>query len=118
MTQHETASGSGHAPDITMYLYVFGALLILTVVTVLVSYWHLPKIPAIALGLAIATVKASLVAAFFMHLKGERTLIYSLLALTIVFCAALYILPIADNSLNSDRITHTAISDEEPAPTH
>ena len=66
-------------------LVVFGMLAVLTVVTVAISQLHLATGPAIILGLAVATVKASLVAAFFMHLITERKLIYVVLAFTIFF---------------------------------
>ncbi|MBI3549529.1 MAG: cytochrome C oxidase subunit IV family protein [Elusimicrobia bacterium] len=85
-----------HAPDVKMYFIIFGALLVLTAATVLVSYLELPKMLGITIGLMIATVKASLVAAFFMHLKGERTLIYGFLGLTVFFMAVLFLLPITD----------------------
>ena len=54
---------------------VFGALLVLTLVTVGVSYLELPEVETVVLALAIATVKASLVALFFMHLKGEKPMV-------------------------------------------
>jgi len=72
------------------YIAIFGALLVLTVVTVAVSYLQLPTAPTIALGLAIATAKASLVVLFFMHLKGERPMVYWPLALTMFLFAALF----------------------------
>jgi cytochrome c oxidase subunit 4 len=62
------------------YVIVFGALLALTVATVGVSYMHLPARAAIAVALLIATIKAGLVAVFFMHLRSERRGIYALLA--------------------------------------
>ena len=43
---------------------------------------HLPKAPAITIGLGIALIKASLVAMYFMHLKGERPMVYWPLSLT------------------------------------
>ena len=51
---------------------VFGALLVLTLITVGVSYLDLPEVETVVVALIIATTKASLVAMFFMHLKGER----------------------------------------------
>ena len=77
------------AVQVKTYLMVFGALLVLTVVTVAVSYVHLPTTPAVALGLTIAVAKAALVAMFFMHLNHERRLIYVALILTVVLFAAL-----------------------------
>jgi cytochrome c oxidase subunit 4 len=88
-----------HAPNVKTYMMVFGALLALTIVTVLVSYWHLPIHAAVAVAVAIATVKASLVAAFFMHLKGERALIYGLLAMTAFFTLVLFVLPLSDSTV-------------------
>jgi cytochrome c oxidase subunit 4 len=88
-----------HAPNVKAYLMVFGALLVLTVVTVLVSYWHLPIHLAVAVAVLIATVKASLVAAFFMHLKGERALIYGVLAMTAFFTLVLFAIPLSDSTV-------------------
>lgn len=95
-----------HAPNVKLYLGVFAALLVLTVVTVAVSYVHLPIAAAILVALAIATFKAGLVAAFFMHLKGERVLIYGLLALTLFFMGVLFLLPISDVSHIGHQIQH------------
>ena len=68
---------------------MFGALLVLTVVTVGVSYLHLPTAPAVAIGLSIAVVKAALVAMYFMHLKGEKPMVYWPLGLTAFLFVAL-----------------------------
>jgi cytochrome c oxidase subunit IV len=80
---------TAHA-EVRRYLTVFGALLALTVITVMLSALTLPHAIAIALGLGIATAKGALVAMFFMHLKYERAIIYATLAFTVVFCAALF----------------------------
>jgi cytochrome c oxidase subunit IV len=72
---------------------VFSTLMVLTVVTVAISYLHLPTPAAITVGLIVATVKASLVALFFMHLISERHAIYYLLGLTAGFFALLMYLP-------------------------
>jgi cytochrome c oxidase subunit 4 len=114
MTAHDTAHAEHHVPDVKPYLIVFGALLVLTGLTVWVSHLELQRPLAIFVGLTIATIKASLVAAFFMHLIGERGLIFSLLGLTVLFCIGLYAIPIVDFHDNSDRITHTPVL-EEPA---
>jgi len=72
------------------YIAVFGALLALTLVTVGVSYLQLPVASTVALGLSIAAIKATLVVLFFMHLKGERPMIFWPLALTVFLFAALF----------------------------
>jgi cytochrome c oxidase subunit 4 len=76
------------------YVLVFVSLMVLTLVTVSVSYLHLPVHKAIAVALLIATVKGSLVACYFMHLISEKKLILWVLVLTVVFFAALLLLPI------------------------
>lgn len=77
-----------------VYLAVFAALAVLTVVTVAVSYLHLTLALAVAVALAIAAVKGSLVASYFMHLISERTAVYALLLLTAIFLLALIFLPL------------------------
>ena len=76
------------------YLLVFAALAVLTVITVAVSYLDLSTPQAVVVALAIATVKGSLVAAFFMHLISEEKFIYAVLALTMIFFVAIFVLPI------------------------
>ncbi|MFT5143997.1 MAG: cytochrome c oxidase subunit 4 [Rhodothermales bacterium] len=73
---------------VKVYLTVFGSLMVLTVVTVAVSYLHLSLWPALILALVIASVKAGMVASYFMHLIGEKKLILGILAITflILFC--------------------------------
>ena len=72
------------------YLAVFGALLVLTLITVAVSYLKMSMTPTVLVALAIATAKASLVAMFFMHLKSERPMVYWPLGLTAVLFVALF----------------------------
>jgi len=75
------------------YIGVFVTLMIMTILTVAVSYFHLPVAVAILIALIIASFKGSLVAAFFMHLSHERKVIYWLLLLTVVFFLALMFIP-------------------------
>jgi cytochrome c oxidase subunit IV len=72
------------------YLAIFAALMVLTAVTVGVSYLDLAVTPTILVALAIASAKAALVAMFFMHLKGERPMVYWPLGLTAVLFVALF----------------------------
>ncbi|HEV8580326.1 MAG TPA: cytochrome C oxidase subunit IV family protein [Thermoanaerobaculia bacterium] len=75
------------------YIGVFIALMIGTILTVAVSYFHLPIALAILVALVIASFKGSLVAAFFMHLAHERKVIYWVLILTVAFFIALMFIP-------------------------
>ncbi len=86
-----------HAVDIDkhvrVYILVFAALMVLTIVTVAVSYLHLSVPAAIGVALVIATVKGSLVACYFMHLVSEKKLIYAVLLLTVLFFVVLLFVP-------------------------
>ncbi len=93
------ATSEAHEHDIQAsvrrYLYVFYALLFGTGVTVAASYIPFGNHEInIAVALAIAIAKASLVAGFFMHLISERKMIYGFLLFTVVFVAALMALTV------------------------
>lgn len=81
--------------QVRTYVLVFVALMVLTCLTVGVSYLHLATREAIFVALLIATIKGSLVALFFMHLIDERRLIYSVLVLTAVFFIFMMFVPLA-----------------------
>jgi len=102
MTSDQVSMASDHAADIDrhvkVYITVFVALMILTVVTVAVSYLHLPVAMAVTVALLVATVKGVLVAGYFMHLISEKKLIYAVLVMTVVFFAALLALPVITHS--------------------
>src|SRR5262245_66367852 len=98
-SDHAATSMTGdHAVDIDkhvrVYITVFVALMVLTIVTVAVSRYHFPVPIAVTIALIVAIVKGSLVACYFMHLISEKKLIYAVLALTAFFFAALLALPI------------------------
>ena len=91
---------SGHSPEeirksVRVYIKVFVVLAILTAVTVGASYLPLGGGSSVAVALAIAAVKASLVAIFFMHLKGEVKTIFRALVLTGIFFVFLMLLPLS-----------------------
>jgi len=98
-SDHAAASmTSDHAVDIDkhvrIYITVFVALMVLTIVTVTVSRFHLPVPIAVTVALLVATIKGSLVACYFMHLISEKKLIYAVLGLTAAFFLALVALPV------------------------
>ena len=109
------AAHDEHAPNVGLYLKVFGALMVLTLITVAISKVHLPRPQAIALGVFVACVKASLVAAVFMHLWGENKLIHKLLWLTVAG-AAILVIPMIDSALVSKLITMpVSVAEQHPA---
>ncbi|HXW07684.1 MAG TPA: cytochrome C oxidase subunit IV family protein [Vicinamibacterales bacterium] len=97
MASEHASMTSDHAADIDrhvrVYIIVFVALMVLTIITVAVSYLHLPVAGAVTVALLVATIKGALVAGYFMHLVSEKKLIYAVLVLTVVFFVVLLALP-------------------------
>jgi len=80
---------------IRVYLLVFAALAIGTVITVAASRVHFGEHGNVVVALVIAVVKASLVAAIFMHLKWEKSMwIWYSLGLCAIFFVFLMSLPV------------------------
>ena len=79
---------------VRVYLTVFITLMFLTIVTWAVAYLDLGITGAIAVALLIASVKASLVACYFMHLISEKKLIFLVLGFTVFFFIGLLLLPL------------------------
>jgi cytochrome c oxidase subunit 4 len=84
------SSSATHNVNVRPYLVVFGTLLTLTIVTVAVASLNLSESTTVLVAVSIATIKASLVAMFFMHLKGEKPMVFWPLGLTAVLFAALF----------------------------
>jgi cytochrome c oxidase subunit 4 len=84
--------------SVKTYFTIFGALMVLTIITVGVSYVHLPIAMAVLVALVVATIKGSLVALYFMHLLHERKVIYWVLLLTVVFFVFMMFVPLFTNS--------------------
>ncbi len=79
--------------SIKKYLYIGAALIALSGFTVYLSYVELPTHGQnILLGMIVATFKAALVALIFMHLNHERSVIYKILAFTVVLAIVLFAL--------------------------
>jgi len=68
------------------YIAVWAALIVLTVTTYLVSYVNL-GVMNVVVALLIASMKASLVAYFFMHLRHEIRLVWVFAIFPLVFLA-------------------------------
>ena len=79
------------------YYYIFFALVILTIVTVLVAFHRFQsEVVNLLLALLVASIKATLVAMFFMHLKFEGKLIYLILIVPLLLCILLVVALIPD----------------------
>src|SRR5215204_3013269 len=79
------------------YYFIFFSLVILTIVTVLVAFHRFEsELVNLLLALLVASIKATLVAMFFMHLKFEGKLIYLIFFVPLVLCVLLIVALIPD----------------------
>lgn len=78
--------GLGHIVPFDVYLKVLATLLVLTIVTVFVAQFDFGSLNVVV-ALTIASVKALLVAMFFMHLKfeGKTILMYAIYPIILLF---------------------------------
>ena len=79
--------------QVKVYITVFVSLMVLTIVTVAISYLHLPVAMAVTVAMIVASINGTLVACYFMHLISEKKLIYAVLALTFAFFVVLLAVP-------------------------
>ncbi len=114
MAKKSDAHHDEHRPDVAKYVKVFGALMVLTFVTVLISKFHLPRPQAIALGLFVASIKAALVCGIFMHLWGESKVIHKALYITVA-CGAILVIPMIDFVMVRHKMTEpVAVASQHP----
>ena len=79
------------------YYFIFFSLVILTIVTVLVAFHRFEsELVNLLLALLVASIKATLVAMFFMHLKFEGKLIYLIFIVPLMLCVLLIVALIPD----------------------
>ena len=78
-----------HVSPKHLYVAVFGALLVLTGITYLVSYADLGP-ASLPVAMLVATMKASLVVAFFMHLKYEDRTFAFMFATALLFVGVFF----------------------------
>ena len=88
--EHATHDVSKH---VRKYLLVGATLLTFTIITVFLSYVNFGTQKAnVAVAMLVATFKAGLVAAIFMHLSNEKRMIYRILTFTVFFVLGLFFL--------------------------
>lgn len=81
-----TETHEHHESGYKVYFLVWSALVVLTVTTVYVSYINF-GIFNIVIAMVIASIKASIVALYFMHLKFEDSItwVFALYPLSLLF---------------------------------
>ncbi len=78
------------------YVIVCVILVLLTILTVGLSFWHVPPLWHIVAGLLIAVCKASLVVLFFMHALVSPRLIWIVIGVSIFWLGILIVLTLTD----------------------
>lgn len=103
----------------SLFLYVLGGLLVLTIVEVFLAYIHLPLTLMLVILIGLSLIKAAMIIAYFMHLKFERMSLVLTLIPTLVICICLLFIVFPDsfrtNGLRSTRPSATAPAE---APAH
>ena len=80
-----------------LFLAVLGALLILTLVEVLLAYFHVPLVIMLTILLGLSIIKAALIVAYFMHLRFERLSLVLTLVPMLVVCICLLLIFFPDS---------------------
>ncbi|MEK6643424.1 MAG: cytochrome C oxidase subunit IV family protein [Planctomycetota bacterium] len=93
MSHHEM-SVADVKKHVRVYIGVFALLLVLTGVTVGVSYLHLSIGAAVGVALLVASIKGTMVACYFMHLISEKAMLFWILALCGFFFLVLLLVPV------------------------
>lgn len=88
---HDDHAAHHVAKHIKGYLIVGITLITFTAITVFLSYVNFGTQKAnVAVAMLVATFKAGLVAAIFMHLSSEKRAIYRILIFTVFFVLGLF----------------------------
>jgi cytochrome c oxidase subunit 4 len=87
---HGEHHGISHVASMKVLLGTWGALMVLTVVTVLATKVDLGSQGNLILAMFIAVVKATLVCTFFMHLKYDRPM-HSIIIFAAILAGMLFV---------------------------
>ena len=92
---HHADLGHEHITPLSVYLGIFGALMVLTIITVAVAWIDLGSLN-IMVALAVAVVKATLVVLYFMHVKYSSKLTWVVIGSGLFWLLILLGLTMAD----------------------
>lgn len=90
-----THAHTEHVLPLRLYFGVFGALLVLTAITVYIASLNFGAFNLVV-AMSVAAIKASLVALFFMHLKYDNKVYLVIFITSIAFLAIFIIFTMAD----------------------
>jgi cytochrome c oxidase subunit 4 len=87
--------GLGHVVDLRVLGAVFAALMVLTAITVAVSYFDFGVLNLLV-AMGVATVKAALVALYFMHLRYDSPFNAFIFVVGVAFLALFLVITMLD----------------------
>jgi len=87
---------SEHIVPRTTYFAVFGALIVLTAITVVVANFNFPWILNDVIAMTVAVTKMTLVLLFFMHVRYSSRLIWVIVASMFFWLLILLLLTLTD----------------------
>ena len=102
--EHHHDEHHSHAMPLSILIPTFVALIVLTIVTVTASKLSLGA-AEIWVAMGIATVKAALVALYFMHLRYDKPFNAMLILFSLVFAAIFVGLALVDSQAYQSEIT-------------
>ncbi len=119
---HGGADHVPHVSPLSLYMKTFGTLVVLTIITVGASRIDLGTSVNLAIALVIATIKASVVCAFFMHLWFDHKFHTVIFVSSVVFLGIFVSFTSFDMEFRGemDRIEHARpdkVTDPFAAPT-
>lgn len=97
----DAAHTAPHILPLKLYLGVGAALIVLTAITVTVSFFNFGPYNLVV-AMIVAATKASLVALFFMHLKYDNKIYLVIFLTSVVFLAVFIILTMFDTLRRDD----------------
>jgi cytochrome c oxidase subunit 4 len=109
---HDDHHGIAHVASIKVLVGTGGALLFLTLVTVLATKVDFGANINLGIAMAIAVVKASLVVLFFMHLKYDK-IFHTVVFVSAILAASLFV---GFTLMDTSQYQHTNIWDPDNPP--
>jgi cytochrome c oxidase subunit 4 len=101
--EHHPDDGEVHAhvSSVKFYIGILGALMTLTILTVVIAGIHLGPLN-LAVAIVIASIKATLVVTFFMHLKWDNKFNATILICSLLFIAVFFAYTMNDTDMRAE----------------
>ncbi len=98
-----------------LFFAVLAGLLVLTLVEVLLAYFHVPLVIMLTILLGLSIIKAALIVAYFMHLRFERMSLVLTLVPMLVICICLLFIFFPDGMRLRNNRTYDGQTTAAPA---